>query len=160
MNDNQESNSVSNNKIMEEIKAVRKDIKNSIVPKFVEVSIQTKDLVEHAVEIWRLENRLKIISIDSEENKKLIANSINKLKRYLEKNDIGIIDYTNQKYNDGLNLDVLAIEKKAEITESIIEETKEPTVTHKGKVINKGKVIVLMRDNNSKDITTGVQNEQ
>ena len=160
MNENQELSNISNDMIIKEIKAVRNDIKESIVPKFVEVSIQTKDLVEHAIELWRLESRLKPILTDSDEIKELIVNSITKLKRYLEKNDIAVIDHTNQKYNDGLNLEILAIEKEINVTESIVKETKEPTVTHKGKVVNRGKVIVLMKENNSKDITAGVQNEQ
>jgi hypothetical protein len=157
--DLEKSNNISSNLIMKELKAIRDDIKDSIVPKFVEVSIQTKDLVEHAIELWRLETRLKPVLNDSDEIKELIVNSINKLKRYLEKNDIAVIDYTSQKYNEGLNLEILAIEKDINITESIIKETKEPTVTHKGKVINKGKVIILMKEDKIKESLTEVQNE-
>ena len=157
--DLEKSNNISSNLIMKELKAIRDDIKDSIVPKFVEVSIQTKDLVEHAIELWRLETRLKPVLNDSDEIKELIVNSINKLKKYLEKNDIAVIDYTSQKYNEGLNLEILAIEKDINITESIIKETKEPTVTHKGKVINKGKVIILMKEDKIKESLTEVQNE-
>jgi len=158
--DLEKSNNISSTLIMKELKAIRDDIKDSIVPKFVDVSIQTKDLVEHAIELWRLESRLKLILTDSEEIKELIVNSINKLKRYLEKNDIAVIDHTNQKYNDGLNLEILAIEKDINVTESIVKETKEPTVTHKGKVINKGKVIILMKEDKIKESSTEVKNEQ
>jgi hypothetical protein len=131
--------------IKTQIVQVRKDIKESIIPKFI--PIQTKNLIEHAIELWRFESRINRILIkSSEEEKKLITNSINKLKRYLVKNDIELIDYTNQKYNDGLNLEILAVEKDPKIVDSIIKETKEPTVTHKGKVISKGKVIILIKE--------------
>lgn len=49
---------------------------------------------------------------------KRLKNSTVKLRRFLEKNDITYVDYTDQKYNQGMNLDVLSIEKDASIPES------------------------------------------
>jgi molecular chaperone GrpE (heat shock protein) len=65
----------------------------------------------------------------------------------LEKYDIEIVDYTNQKFNDGLNLDVLSVEKEPTISESIVKETVEPTVMYRGQVIKKAKIIVLSKLN-------------
>lgn len=131
-----------------QILETRKDIESVIAPKFLDVSIQTKDLVEHAVEIWRIEQRInKVIPTLPENQQDLFSNSIQKLKRYLDKNDVTIVDHTNQKFNEGRNLDVLSVEKSSEILDSVIKETKEPTILYKGQVIHKGKVIVLEKDN-------------
>ena len=62
-----------------------------------------------------------------------------------------IVDHTNQKYNDGKNIEVLAVEKSPNISESIIKETKEPTILHKDLVVNKGKVIILEKND---EVTT------
>lgn len=141
------------NDIRLQILETRKDIESVIAPKFIDVSIQTKDLIDLAVEIWRMEQRLNKIILTLPENQQdLFSNSIQKLKRYLDKNDVSIVDHTNQKFNEGRNLDILSVEKNTDITESIIKETKEPTILYKGQVIHKGKVIVLEKsesDSNS-----------
>ena len=137
-------------KICSQISEVRKDIQSAITPKFFNVSVQTNDLIEHAIELWRLQNRLsKIIKNIPENQREILHNSIKKLMRYLEKNDLEIIDHTNQKFNEGRNLDILAVEQDEKISESIIKETKEPTILFKGQVIRKGKVIILVKDNNN-----------
>ena len=74
-----------------------------------------------------------------------MENSIQKLKRYLEKYDVEILDYKNQKFNEGLNLDVLSVEKDSSIQEPQIKETIEPTIMLKGQVIRKAKVILLTK---------------
>ncbi len=130
--------------ISSKISETQKDIHEVVTPKFINVSVQVKDLIELSIEIWRLENRLNKVLTGWEDNQKeAILNSIQKLKRYTEKNDIEVVDHTNQKFNDGRNLDVLAVEKSQDISDSIIKETKEPTVLCKGQVVSKGKVIVL-----------------
>ena len=141
--------------IRSQISEVRKDIESAVAPKFFNVSVQTNDLVEHAIELWRLKNRLsKILENMPENQRDIFTNSINKLMRYLEKNDIEIVDSTNQKFNEGRNLDILAVEQDEKISEPIIKETKEPTILFKGKVIRKGKVIISVKDRNA---SIGVQ---
>lgn len=123
---------------------VHKQIKDSVQTKFVDISPNTQSIVEVAIEVWRLEKRLTKAKSDlSEDQNKAFENSISKLKRFLDKNDITYTDYTDQKYNEGLNLDVLNIEKDNSVTESIIKETHEPAVFHKGQLIKKAKVVVL-----------------
>lgn len=113
-----------------------------------EVSIDKKDLINLGIDIWRMKQRInKIIQNIPENSQDLLRNSLQKITRYLEKNDIEIIDYTNQKFNEGRNVDVLAVEKSSNILESIIKETKEPTILYKNQVVNKGKVIVLEKNN-------------
>ena len=138
------------NEISSQISEVRNDIQSAVAPKFFNVSVQTKDLAEHAIELWKLELRInKILEIIPENQREIFTNSIKKLRRYLEKNDIEIIDHTNQKFNEGKNLDVLAVEQDEKISESIIKETKEPTILFKGQVIRKGKVVIIVKDSNA-----------
>lgn len=140
-----------------EILELRRDIQSSVVPKFLNTSIETNDLIELAIDVWRMEDRMnKALRTLPENQHDTFHNSIKKIKRYLDKNDIEIIDYTNQKFNDGRNLDILAIEKDSKISHSIIKETKEPTIMYKGQVVRKGKVVVLAKNNDGME---GVQNE-
>ncbi len=60
-----------------------------------------------------------------------------------EKYDIEIRDYTNQKFNEGLNLDILSVEKDPAIAEPMVKETVEPTILCKGQVVKKAKIILL-----------------
>lgn len=144
-------------KISSQISETREDIHSVIAPKFLDISPKLKDLIELSIEIWRLENRLnKVLSNLPDNQKENITNSIQKLKRYLDKNDIELIDHTNHKFNEGRNLDILAVEKDINISEPVIKETKEPTVVYKGQVVSKGKVIILTGEE-KKD--SGGQNE-
>lgn len=128
----------------EKIAETRKDMVSVLEPNFLNVSVQTKDLVDLALDIWRMEQRLnKVMSLIPENQKVLFENSIQKLKRYLNKNDIEIIDHTNQIFNEGRNLDIIAVEKDFDISKSIIKQTIEPTIMCKSQVVHKGKVIVL-----------------
>ena len=119
------------------------DVQNS-------VSDQTKDLIELAIEIWRMEQRLnKAMSSIPENQKELFDNSIQKFKKYLNKNDIEIIDHTNQTFNEGRNVDIISVENDNTISESVIKQTMEPTIIYKNQVVHKGKVIVLEKNNES-----------
>lgn len=125
-------------------KITNKNIRDSVQSKFLELTPSSQSLVELAVEVWRLEKRLQKSSESlSEDQNKAFDNSMAKLQRYLEKNDISLTDYTDKKYNEGMNLDILSIEKDPDIPHSIIKETHEPAVLHKGQLIKKAKVVVL-----------------
>ena len=129
----------------------QKDTKSDMTVKFLNLSTVTKDLIDLGIDIWRMEQRLnKIIQSLPENSQDHLKNSIQKIRRYLDKNDIEIVDHTNQKFNEGRNLDILAVEKSSDISESIIKETKEPTILHKSQVVHKGKVIIL--EKNSEDL--------
>lgn len=126
----------------QQVAEVRKDIESAVVPKFIDISIRTGDLIEHAIELWRMEQRLNKVSLD-ESQQAFFTNAIHRLKRYLDKNDIEIVDHTGQKFNVGRNLDVLWVEESPSVAEPIIKETKEPTILCKNQIVHKGKVIVL-----------------
>ena len=124
--------------------SLREEIKFSIQPKVIEMSLSVEALVELAIEIWRIEQRMtKIYSGLTDIQRKGLESSVQKMRRYLEKYDIEIRDYTNQKFNEGLNLDILSVEKDPAIPEPIVKETVEPTIMCKGQVVKKAKIILL-----------------
>lgn len=133
--------------INEQLSEIRKEIMYSVAPKFLELSVEVNDLVELAIDYWRLEHRLgkALVSMDKAQ-KESLESSLQRIKRYLEKNDIEIIDHTNQKYDEGQNLEILAVEHDPKAKENTIKETKEPTVLLKGQVIHIGKIIVTSRE--------------
>lgn len=123
---------------------LREEIKFAVAPKFLNLSADTSEIIDLAVEVWRIEQRIaKSATSLPESQLKGLENSTQKLKRYLEKYDVEIVDYKNQKYNDGLNLDILSIEKDSSISEPTIKETVEPTIICKGQVVRKAKIILL-----------------
>ena len=125
-------------------KITNKNIADSVRSQFLNLSPSSQSLVELAIEVWRLEKRIQKSSEGlSDDQKKAFHNSLSKLQRYLEKNDISVTDYTDAKYNEGLNLEILSIEKDPSIPHSIVKETHEPAVMHKGQLIKKAKVVVL-----------------
>ncbi|MCA9346837.1 hypothetical protein KC960_05095 [Candidatus Saccharibacteria bacterium] len=125
-------------------KITNKNIADSVRSQFLNLSPSSQSLVELAIEVWRLEKRIQKSSEGlSDDQKKAFHNSLSILQRYLEKNDISVTDYTDAKYNEGLNLEILSIEKDPSIPHSIVKETHEPAVMHKGQLIKKAKVVVL-----------------
>ena len=118
-------------------------IEAAFMPKILDLPIHAKDIVEHAVELWRMEQRLnKVAASIGEQDRIFLKHSIQKLKRYLDKNHIEVVDHANQEYNDGVNVNVLLFEESSDITKPTITETKEPTVLCKNQVVHKGLVIV------------------
>ncbi len=131
-------------KFEELYRKISEDIKYAVAPKHIELSLGVNDLVDLAVEIWRMDQRLvKSMSALPENQQKGLQVSIEKLKRYVGKYDIEILDYTNQKFNDGLNLDILSVEKDPSLPAPIVKETIEPTILVKGQVVRKAKIILL-----------------
>lgn len=131
-------------KFEELYRKISEDIKYAVAPKHIELSLGVNDLVDLAVEIWRMDQRLaKSMSALPENQQKGLQISIEKLKRYVGKYDIEILDYTNQKFNDGLNLDILSVEKDLSLPGPIVKETIEPTILVKGQVVRKAKIILL-----------------
>ena len=119
-------------------------IKYAVAPKSIELSLGVNDLVDLAIEIWRMDQRIMESASSLPENhSKGLNNSIERLKRYIEKYDIEIVDYTNQKFNDGWNLEVLSVEKDPSIPYPIVKKTIEPTIICKGQVARRAKIILL-----------------
>ena len=125
-------------------KKISEEIKYAVAPKSINLNVSVTELVELAAEVWRIEQRLvKVADIIPENQRKGLENSVHKFKRYISNYDIEIVDYTNQKFNDGLNLDVLSVEKEQSVTTPTVKETVEPTILVKGQVVKKAKIILL-----------------
>jgi hypothetical protein len=132
------------NRVKDATDAIKDEIRMSVRPHFIEYSQETKDLADMAVDVWRIEKRLGTIKPSlPEAQSKSFENSIARLKRVLSKCEIEILDYTGKKYNEGLNVDILSIEKDQGATFPHIREMIEPTILCKGTIIKKGKVIVV-----------------
>jgi molecular chaperone GrpE (heat shock protein) len=122
---------------------IQNQILSSIVPRHIRIEPSAQDLIDLAIELWRLEKRInKTVDKVSEDESKAFQNSIIKLQRYLQKNDIEVTDYTGQNFNEGMNLDILSMEKDPTLKQNIIFETHEPAVIHKGILIKKARVVV------------------
>lgn len=125
-------------------KRISEEIKYAVAPKSINLSASVTELIELATEVWRIEQRLaKVTDILPENQRKGLENSVHKFKRYISNYDIEIVDYTNQKFNDGLNLDVLSVEKDQSVTTPTVKETVEPTILVKGQVVKKAKIVLL-----------------
>ena len=108
---------------------------------------QIEDLADMAVDIWRLEKKVSKLKADFPEyQSRPLENSLSRMKRVLQKHSIEIIDYTNQKYNEGLNVEILSVEKDGTLLEPIVKETVEPAILHQGKILKKAKIIVLEKE--------------
>jgi molecular chaperone GrpE (heat shock protein) len=134
----------STDKFDELYRKISEDIKYAVAPKSMQLSVGATELIELATEVWRIEQRLIKVSDNLPENqKKGLENSVHKLKTYISKYDVEIIDYTGKKFNDGLNLDVLNVEKDPNVEFPTVKETVEPTILVKGQVVKKAKIILL-----------------
>ena len=141
---NSSRQSIAPDKLDELYTKLSQEIKFAVAPKSLQLSVSANELVELAVDIWRMEQHLSKISDSLPENhKKGLENSIHKLKKYISNYDVEIVDYTNQKFNDGLNLDVLSVEKDPAVASPTVKETVEPTILVKGQVVKKAKIILL-----------------
>ena len=111
---------------------------------FVDLSPKTADIVELAVEVWRINNRIMKASADlTEMQKRGLESSLQKFLKFLDKNEIKIIDHTGEKYNEGLNVEVLSFEKDPTVNTPKIKETVEPSIVYKNSIVKKGKIIVI-----------------
>jgi len=109
-----------------------------------QIEFSIAEIIDFASSVWSIQNKFE--KINTEESllgkTRAIASNINKILNILEIKGIEIIDFTNKKYNEGLNVDILSYEKNSEILEPYIKETIVPSVIFKGNIIQKAKVIV------------------
>lgn len=121
---------------------IKEDIKFAFEP-MGEVPVGVEEIIELAAEIWKIEQRiLKANDALPEIHQKGLSSSLARLKNYLNKYDIEIKDYTGQKYNDGLNFDVLSREQDPTLEFPVVKETVEPTIICRGRVVKRAKVIL------------------
>ncbi len=136
------------NKISLELKSsshdIKEEIKTSVQSKFIQLSPETEVLIQLSIDFWRLERKIfgaKKKLTDKE--KQSFDFSTSRIKNQLSKFDIEIKDYTQEKYYEGLNVDVISAEKHKTIKEPVIKETIEPAIIVKGQLVKRAKVILF-----------------
>lgn len=130
-------------------KNIKSFIESSVQTKFIEAKAETKDLIELAIEIWRLEQRVRPLLNKLDENdKQRIESSLNKFKKFLNNHDISVNDFNNIKYNEGISgIEILSVEKDPNICGEQIKEIIEPAVFIRGKIIKNAKAVIASGGN-------------
>ena len=120
-----------------------RQIKRSIEPKSLDILPSAKNMIDLAVELWKLDKRMKNIPGKlSDDEKKLLGNSLDRLKRFLQVNDIKTEDYEGLVYNEGMNVKVMHVEKEHNVPRSIIGETIKPAIGRKGVLVSQAEVVI------------------
>ena len=75
---------------------------------FVDLSPKSADVVELAVEVWRINNRvMRAVNGLTDTQKRGLESSLQKFIKFLDRYDVKIVDHTGEKYNEGMNVDYL-----------------------------------------------------
>ena len=120
-----------------------RQIKRSIEPKSLDILPSAKNMIDLAVELWKLDKRMKnILGKLSDDEKKLLSNSLDRLKRFLQVNDIETEDYEGVVYNEGMNVKVMHVEKEHNVPRSVIGETIKPAIGRKGVLVSQAEVVI------------------
>ena len=105
--------------------------------------IDIDKVVDLAVEIWRLKNRLKKYDLQiTEDQTRIIDNSFERINRFFNACEIQIKDYTNTKYVSELNIDPISFESDQNLEYPTIIDTIEPQVSIANKLYRKSKVVI------------------
>lgn len=137
------------NKVLIDLKIfsqdIKKEIQNSVQSKFIELSPEADVLIQLATDYWRLNKKVNNISKNlAEKEKQSLSFTLDRIKKHIERFNIEVKDYTNEKYYEGLNVDVISVVKhKKPSKDSLIKDTIEPAIMVKGLLVKKAKVIVL-----------------
>jgi len=124
---------------------LKKEIQTSVQTKFIQLSPEADVLIQLAVDYWRLNKKINSISKNlTEKEKQSLSFTLDRIKKHIDRFDIEIKDYTNEKYYEGLNVEVISVVKhKKPLKDSLIKDTIEPAIIIKGLLVKKAKVIVL-----------------
>lgn len=96
---------------------------------------------ELALAFWRLSKWVESAEVEH----KMAANSaLRQIKKYLDSNNIEVIDYLGQQYDSGFAIDVLGRKSGEELQEEdlVIVETVRPIILKDGEVIKYGQVFL------------------
>ena len=106
-------------------------------------TIDIDKVVDLAIEVWRLRNRLKKYDLPiTDDQTKIIDNSFERINRFFNAYEIQIKDYTNTKYVSELNIDPISFESDQSLERPTIIDTIEPQVSIANKLYRKSKVVI------------------
>ncbi len=117
------------------------------------VEVQKKEMSQSeiwklAIEIWKLEKRLKKIETLSDEDVKATSFLLNRMYKIIEGYDVQLVDYTGQKFLEGMAwIDILSAETDKDIDFPIIWETMTPLVIIWWKIDQRSKVVIKTPEN-------------
>ncbi len=124
-------------------------IESVLYEKNIKFDPNANKLANLAVDHWRLKRQVENINGQlTPEDSKRLENSLRRIEKYLQENDIKVEDYTGRMANDGINADILLVEHDPSLKKPIIKETIEPAVLFKGVICKKAKIIVLDNSKN------------
>jgi len=127
-------------------KEILNKIKLSIEPKFLEIAISpnSNKMISLAIDIWRLEEKIINIKNINNNDKEKLDIAINRVKKFIEENNILIKSYTWEKYSDEINFYELKWLENTNEKEknNIIKDTIEPAVFINWNIIKTAKIII------------------
>ncbi len=103
------------------------------------MEINEKDMINLAIEGWRLSK----LEPENDKDRIIVKRFVNKLVLFLNKNNIEIIDLTNQLYEVGMSLEVIFTEENdiESYTKEIIVEMISPLIKINNCIAKYGQVI-------------------
>ncbi|MDD5742299.1 MAG: hypothetical protein PHX87_02610 [Candidatus Peribacteraceae bacterium] len=123
---------------------LKRQIRESVESKFIEISPTAKDVLEVAVEIWKVEQRIGKLQDKLPENQsKGLSGSFARLRKFLEGYGIEVKGFTGSKYSQGMAaMDVISVEKDPDAQHDYVKETIEPAIFTEGRIAKKARVII------------------
>ncbi len=104
------------------------------------VSVPIQDLIELAVEFWRLEKSFQ----SNEETQLSMRHFSRRFQSFLEKYELRLIDMTGKFYEQGFAVEVIDV-IESEFTENgveVIDEMVSPVVLYRNDIVRHGKVVL------------------
>jgi len=118
-----------------------------------ELSITQSDLVEFAIQTWRLHRRVEGMDPQKHEREyKQFADSVRRFVKFLERFEVVFEDPVGKPYTTGwLEVEVISWDEQGEDVSPVtsgawVKQTVSPIVRHKGKTIKVGEVICVERE--------------
>lgn len=104
-----------------------------------------KNLINIALEIWKIEKKTnKLKASDGEDKIKWFEFPISKIYEILQNNWVKVIDYTWKKHIEWMNwIEIISVEKDQKQKDPIILDSINPLIEVNGQIYLKSKVIVL-----------------
>lgn len=101
-----------------------------------------QNLIDLALICWSLKKYSnKLINENNlEEKSRPLKSNLTKFENLLNSFNVKIIDYTDQKYNEGMNVDIIDT-IKSDIAIPLIKETIEPSITINDILVKRARVI-------------------
>ena len=106
--------------------------------------VDLSSVIDLAIEVWRLQDRVRKLQSATGRDDPSIAFSIDKIQHVLRQIGIEAREYTGQAYNEGMSLDVLTFDYPADEkpTRRVVQETVSPAIFFDGKLHKMAQVII------------------